>query len=60
MIRQEVCLNGIWNVMSSQLAVSIVREVLDAGKSVDEAAKKLVSTARINGSVDDITVLIIK
>jgi serine/threonine protein phosphatase PrpC len=52
--------DGIWDVLTSQFAVDIVKEALDKGKSPDDAAKRLMRIARVNGSEDNITVLIIK
>lgn len=52
--------DGIWDVLSSQLAVNFVREALNDGKNADYAAKMLADIARMRGSQDNITVIIIK
>ncbi|MDR3646693.1 MAG: PP2C family protein-serine/threonine phosphatase [Candidatus Babeliales bacterium] len=52
--------DGIWDVMTSQYAINLVKELLEEGKSVDNVARRLARRARILGSADNITVLIIK
>ncbi len=51
--------DGVWDVMSNEQAVKIVRDALASGKSLTEAAKKLRDTTYKMGSGDNISVMIV-
>ncbi len=51
--------DGLWDVMSPQLAVNFVRKLLNKNNDLTIAAKELTAEAIALGSVDNVTVLVI-
>ena len=53
--------DGVWDVLSSECAVDIVRErLITRGVSCKEAAQELVQMAYRRGSTDNITAIVIR
>lgn len=50
--------DGLWDVMSPQMAVAYVRNMLHKHRDLEEAARGLTKEAIARGSVDNVTVLI--
>lgn len=51
--------DGLWDVMTAQMAVTFVRNMLHKHRDLEEAARGLTKEALNLGSVDNVTVLII-
>lgn len=51
--------DGVWDVVSNQNAVQIVRNALLEGSSAHQSAKKLVMSALEYGSTDNITAMVV-
>jgi serine/threonine protein phosphatase PrpC len=51
--------DGIWDVMSNQQAVNIVRQCIKAGKDATQASVSLTQTALSRGSLDNCTVVVV-
>ncbi len=51
--------DGVWDVLSNEQAVKIVKNALDSGNSLDKAAKKLRNAAYQRGSGDNISVMVV-
>eukprot|EP00971_Amphidinium_carterae_P166619 3302026-Amphidinium_carterae.1 len=52
--------DGVWDVVSDKLAVKLVRSKLHQGASCEEAGKALVERARLKGSQDDCSALVVR
>ena len=52
--------DGVWDVYTHQQAVDLVREELATSGSPEAAARKLVTEAEENGSVDNITAIVVQ
>ena len=50
--------DGLWDVMTPQIAVNYIRNMLHKHRDLEEAAKNLTKEAIERGSVDNVTVLI--
>jgi len=53
-----VATDGLWDVMTPQMAVTFVRNMLHKHRDLEEVAKGLSQEAITRGSVDNVTVLI--
>eukprot|EP01032_Pedospumella_encystans_P023878 gene23878-27018_t len=53
-----IATDGLWDVMTPQMAVTFVRNLLHKHRDLEEAAKGLSKEALTRGSVDNVTVLI--
>lgn len=51
--------DGLWDIMSSELAVQLVRNVLRSSNNVEQAVDQLVDRAMKRESEDNVTVVII-
>lgn len=51
--------DGIWDVMTPQLAVNFVRKMLSKNSDIQAAARELTHEALARGSVDNVTIIII-
>jgi len=52
--------DGVWDVVTDKLAVKLVRSKLHKGASCEEAGKALVDRARLKGSQDDCSALVVR
>ena len=50
--------DGLWDVMTAQMAVTYVRNMLHKHKDLEAAARSLSNEAIARGSVDNVTVLV--
>jgi serine/threonine protein phosphatase PrpC len=50
--------DGLWDVMTAQMAVTFVRNILHKHRDLEEAARSLTKEAISRGSVDNVTVLV--
>lgn len=50
--------DGLWDVMTPQMAVTFVRNKLHKHRDLEEAARELSKEALTRGSVDNVTVLV--
>lgn len=53
-----IATDGLWDVMTPQMAVTFVRNLLHKHRDLEAAAKGLSQEALTRGSVDNVTVLI--
>ena len=51
--------DGIWDVMTPQLAVNFVRKMLSKNNDIQAAARELTQEALARGSVDNVTIIIV-
>lgn len=51
--------DGIWDVMTPQLAVNFVRKMLSKNNDIQAAARELTHEALARGSVDNVTIIIV-
>jgi serine/threonine protein phosphatase PrpC len=50
--------DGLWDVMTPQMAVTFVRNMLHKHRDLEEAARSLTKEAITRGSVDNVTALV--